>query len=155
MLKASLVAQFEAMKQRQQGMQAAMREIQVVSGQLKQKIDMTASADGLHEVKEAFSNYAPMHEFKALERNLIQSYQRTDLATEQNKRLEASLLEGVSQISDKIGSKQLNDAIQDLQMQIDSNFTTAVNNQEYQEYKKVTDKRLLELENTLEYVRQK
>lgn len=95
-------------------MQAAMREMQVISGQLKQKIDMTASADGLNDVKETLANYAPMHEFKALERNLIESYQRTDAANAEKERLEKNLLDGVAKIEDKIGSGQLKAVVADL-----------------------------------------
>ena len=78
----SVSAQIEALKARSVGMQAAMREIQISTAQMKSKMDMSATADALSSVKEAMGNYTPHHEFQELERQILENYQRTEKAAE-------------------------------------------------------------------------
>lgn len=55
-----------------------------------------------------------MHEFKALEKTLVDGYMRTEVAMTQHEKLQLALEDGVAQINDKIGSDQLDQAVMDL-----------------------------------------
>ena len=84
-----------------------MREMELFTSHLKSQVDMTASAEGLHDVADKLLQFCPMAEFKGLEKILFENFMKIDKAEEEHEKLTKKLDKGLEKINDKVGSGQL------------------------------------------------